>query len=510
MSATSLSTEGPSASPQQRRLIMGTAILASAMYSGDLSVVAIAMPHMQGAFSATPDEISWVATAFVLGGSAMMVTTGWLAARVGAKRLFLISIACFASLSIMAAQATTLQEEVLFRLGMGAVGAPIQPLCQMIVMNAYPREQHGRALANWSLGIMISPIIALPASGFVIDMVGWSGVFYMTLPFGALALFGAILFVPRAQPEPGRGLDWLGLGLMILAFGLIQFVLSRGARLDWLDSALVVAALAIAAICVYVLVIHLVMSRTPLVPPELFRNRNFSFGLATTFVFGAVNMTIIILLPLLQRNQLGYPVEFVGLIMALRMLGSMLGQYVVSVLITRVDPRHLITGATLCAAGSTWIMSGWSLDIAPLQILLPIALHGFSGGSTWVCLNSLTASTLETRLRPHGIPIYFLTFNVGFSFGVASILTYWANSTQANYARLNEHVNLFNKALQMPLNGASKGGPDPVAAAQLAGEITRQAGMIAYNNTFVVVTVASLLIIPLAYLLKDPGWRRRR
>ncbi|MDA0704052.1 MAG: DHA2 family efflux MFS transporter permease subunit [Proteobacteria bacterium] len=510
MSTEPQSPDGAPTAPRQRALIMVTVILASAMYSGDLSLVAIAIPHMQGAFSATPDEISWVATAFVLGSAAMIVTTGWLAARVGAKRLFLVSIASFATLSIMAAQATTLQEEILLRLGMGAVGAPIQPLCQMIVMNAYPREQHGRALATWSLGIMVSPILLLPASGFIVDMFGWSGVFYMTLPFGTLAFLGAIAFVPRTQPEASRGLDWLGLSLLITLFALLQFVLSRGGRLDWFDSSPIVGSLAISALCVYVLVLHLATARAPLIPPDLFRNRNFSFGLAATFVFGATNMTIIILLPLLQRNQLGYPVEFVGIIMAVRMLGSMLGQYIVSVLISRVDPRHLIAAGTLCAGTSTWIMAGWSLDVAPLQILLPIVLHGISGGSTWVCLNSLTASTLDARLRPHGIPIYFLTFNVGFSFGVAAILTYWSNSTQANYARLSEYVNLFNRALQAPFSGGGKDGVDPAATAQIASEITRQASMIAYNNTFVVVTVASLLVIPLAYLLKDPGWRRRR
>jgi DHA2 family multidrug resistance protein len=510
MSTEPQSPDGASTAPRQRGLIMVTVILASAMYVGDLSLVAIAIPHMQGAFSATPDEISWVATAFVLGSAAMIVTTGWLAARVGARRLFLVSIAGFATLSIMAAQATTLQEEILFRLGMGAVGAPIQPLCQMIVMNAYPREQHGRALATWSLGIMVLPILLLPASGFIIDMFGWSSVFYMTLPFGTLAFFGAITFVPRTQPEASRSLDWLSLSLLITLFALLQFVLSRGGRLDWFDSSLIVGALAISALCVYVLVLHLATARAPLVPPELFRNRNFSCGLAATFIFGATNMTIIILLPLMQRNQLGYPVEFVGIIMAVRLLGSMLGQYIVSMLISRVDPRHLIVAGTLCAGTSTWIMAGWSMDVAPLQILLPIILHGISGGSTWVCLNSLTASTLDARLRSHGIPIYFLTFNVGFSFGVAAILTYWSNSTQANYSRLREYVNLFNRALQAPLSGGGKDGVDPAATAQIADEITRQASMIAYNNTFVVVTVASLLVIPLAYLLKDPGWRRRR
>jgi DHA2 family multidrug resistance protein len=494
---------------RQRIPIMATVIMASALYSGDLSVVGVALPHMQGAFSATPDQISWVATAFVLGSSAMIVATGWLASRIGGKRLFLISMAGFMSLSVMAAQAGTLEEEVLWRLAMGALGAPILPLCQVILMNAYPREAHGRALAVWSVGTMVAPIIALPLAGIFIDLFGWQSVFFMNLPFGGLALMGAVAFVPTTQAEPRHRLDWFGLLMLVLIFGLMQFVLGRGARLGWFESTAIVAALAVAALCAYMLVVHLLTAHSPLIPPELFRNRNFFFGILGTFIFGATNMSIIIFLPLMQKNQLGFPIELVALIMAVRLMGSMMAQYTVSVLITRVDPRHLIAVASLTAATATWIMSGWSVDVSPWQVLWPAILHGMSGGSTWVCFNALTVSTLDTRLRPHGVPIYFLSFNIGFSFGIAAALTYWANSAQVNYARLAEYVTPFNKSMRAPFLPPGWDVADPATAATLAGEITRQAGMIAYNNTFVVAAIAALCIVPLVYMLNDPGWRRR-
>ncbi len=506
---TQIHPEGGGVAGEHRRIpILVTVVLASAMYSGDLSVIGVALPHMQGAFSATPDQISWVATAFVLGASAMIVTTGWLASRIGGKRLFLISIASFMALSVMAAQAGTLEEEVLWRLAMGAFGAPIMPLCQVIVMNAYPREAHGRALAVWSVGTMVAPIVALPLAGIFIDLFGWQSVFFMNLPFGGLALVGAVAFVPAPQAEPRRRLDWFGLLMLVLIFGLMQFVLGRGARLDWFESTAIAVALALAAVCAYMLVVHLLTAHSPLIPPELFRNRNFSFGLIGTFVFGASNMSIIIFLPLIQKNQLGFPVELVALIMAVRLVGSMVAQYAVSILITRVDPRHLVALASLAAATATWMMSGWSVDVSPWQVLWPAILHGTSGGSTWVCFNALTASTLDSRLRPHGVPIYFLSFNIGFSFGIAAALTYWANSAQANYARLTEYVTPFNEAMHAPFLPPGWDVTDPETAATLASEITRQAGMIAYNNTFVVAAIAALCIIPLVYMLTDPGWRR--
>ena len=494
----------------RRMLIMGTAIVASAMYMVDLTVVGIALPYMQATFGATPDQISWVVTASVLGSTAMIVATGWLSAQIGGKRLFIISIATFMALSVLAAQARTLEEEVLWRLLMGAFGAAIVPLCQVIVMNVYPRKEHGRALAVWGVGTMAAPLIALPLGGVIIELFGWPGVFYMNLPVAGLAILSGLAFVPRAEAEPQRSLDWFGFLLLIVIFGLLQYVLSRGARLDWLDSTVIVAALVVVAVCAYLVVVHLLTTQNPLIPPELFRDRNFTFGLIGTFVFAATNMTIIILLPLMLRNQLNYPIVLIGLIVATRNAGSIVGQYIVAYFVSRVDPRHLITFGVLTAASATWIMAGWSVDVSPWQVVWPVVLHGVSGGSLWVSFNSLTVSTLDARLRPHGVPFYYLTFNIGFSLGVAAILTYWSNSAQTNHARLAEHVTPFNQAMRSPLLPPGWDLSDPATAATLADEISRQAGMIAYINSFALVTVAALFIIPLGYLLANPGWRAAR
>ena len=491
-----------------RFLILSTVMVASAMYVTDIFVISIALPHMQGTFSATPDQIAWVAVAFVLGTTAMIVATGWISARVGGRRLFILSLVGVAVMMVLCANATTLQEEVLWRFLMGAIGAPVQPLCQVIILNTYPREQHGRVLAIWGMFVMLAPAIALPIAGVVIDAVGWPGVFYMNLPVAGIAIIGALAFVPKAEAEPTRRLDWFGLVMLVLVFCALQFVLSRGARLDWFESVEIVIALAVSVICAYLFVVHLLTTRNPLVPPEIFRDRNFTFGLVGTFAFAATNMIVTILLPLMLRNQLGYPIDLVGLIMAPRTAGTVLGQYVMALLIMRTDPRHLITLGALTSATATWIMSGWTLDVSPWQVIWPAILHGMSGGMLWVGFNSITPSTLERRHRQQGVPVWFLCFNVGFSVGVATILTYWANSTQANYAMLTEFVTPFNELFWGQALPPGWNPADPAIAATLADEISRQAAMIAFNNCFIVTTIAALCIIPLGYLLRDPGWRR--
>ena len=510
MTSTIQHVEGGSVGRGRRVLVMAVLMIASAVFVIDLFVIGIALPHMQGTFSATPDEIAWVAIAFILGSTVMIIATGWISARIGAKRLFVISLACVMVVSVLCANAQTLEEEALWRFFMGMFGAPIYPLCQVFILNTYAREDHGQALATWGVGVMIAPVIGLPLGGLIIDLFGWPGVFYMILPLDGLALLGALAFLPRTESEPHQRLDLFGLLLLVVTFVLLQFVLSRGARLDWFESTEIVVALVVAAVCAYLFVVHLFTSRAPLFPPEIFRIRNFSFGMLGTFAFGIVNMMVIILLPLMLQNQLRYPVDLIGLILAPRAMGTLVGQYVVAVLVTRTDPRHLVTLGVLLSAGSTWIMSGWTLEVSPWQVTWPAVIHGISAGIIWTALNSMTISTLEPRLRQHGVPMYFLSFNVGFGFGVAAILTYWVNSAQANHAMLTEHVTPFNELMRGPLLPPGWDLSDPATAATIAGEIARQAGMIAYNNCFVVMTIGVLCIIPIGYLLRNPGWRRVR
>ena len=248
-------TEGQ-LSPARRILVMTTVIMASSMYVTDLVVIGMALPHMQGTFSATPVQISWVATAFVLGSTAMIVSIGWISARVGVRRLFSVCIVAFMVLAVMAANASTLEEEVVWRLLMGIAGAPVQSLAQVILLNTYPREQSGRALALWGSGVMIAPICALPLGGMVIDVFGWPGVFYMYLPTGALALIGIFFFVPKAKTEERRELDWFGLATLIFTFAWLQYALSRGAREDWFESTEIIIAVLIAGYSAYLFIVH--------------------------------------------------------------------------------------------------------------------------------------------------------------------------------------------------------------------------------------------------------------
>ena len=494
---------GPSTSRTQRVLIMFTVIMASSMYVTDLVVIGMALPHMQGTFSSTPVQISWVATAFVLGGTAMIVCVGWISARVGVRRTFTISIVSFMVLAVLAANADSLMEEVVLRLFMGMTGAPVQALAQVILLNTFPREQSGRALALWGSGVMIAPICALPLGGVVIDLFGWPGVFYMYLPTGAFALIGIVFFVPKAQSEERRELDWFGLATLVIAFAWLQYALSRGAREDWFESTEIIIAVVIACLSAYLFIVHTVTTKKkPLVPPEMLRDRNFALASVGGFIFGASTTPLSLLLALMLQNQLNYPVELIGLILAPRAIGILISQYAVVYLIVRMDPRYLIAGGAATCAIATWIMSGWSLNVSPWQVTWALLLHGLGDGFIWMALNPLAFSTIAARHRAQAVPLYYLSFNVGLSLGIASFMTYWAHGAQANHSLLAEFITPFNGLIRS--NSLSE---DLAAAATIADEISRQAALIAYNNCFMAMSVSILFIIPVAYLIRNPRWR---
>ena len=491
-----------------RRLVMATVILASSVYSVDVVTIAIALPHMQGTFAATPVEIAWIATSFILGATAMVVCVGWISTRLGVRRFFLISIASFMVFALGGASADSLTEEVVWRLLMGAAGAAIHPLAQLILLSTYPKSLSGQAIAVWGTGALIVPLMALPVAGYVIDIFGWPGIFYLAIPIGAVALVGTLFFVPEVEDEtPRRPLDGFGLTLLIIGLGALQYGLSRGARQDWFASSEIMLVAVVFAGCAYVFAVHSATTRAPLLPATLFRHRNLSLGLAGVFVFGLTLTLVSLLLALMLQNQLGYPVELSALTLTPRFVGILIGQYLVVVLIVRMDSRHLIAAGAVIAASMTWVMSGWSLEISPWQVMWPLIVHGIGDGFIWMSMNSLAVGTVPEHHRSQAVPLYFLSFNVGFSTGVAGIMTYWAHSSQSNHTLLAELVTPFTSPASGP---SSRWGPiDPAVAATLTEEIARQAAMIAYNNCFFVISLGTLLLVPIAYLMRDPGWRHQ-
>src|SRR4051795_8396103 len=202
-------------------------MLATIMQALDTTIANVALPYMQGNLSATQDQINWVLTSYIVAAAIMTPVTGFLAARLGRKRLFLIAVAGFTIASVLCGIAQSLPQMVLFRLAQGVFGAPLVPMSQSVLLDTYPREKHGAAMAMWGVGVMVGPILGPTLGGYLTEYYNWRWVFFINLPFGILALLGILAFVPETAHERGRPIDFFGFGLLSVAIGALQMMLDR-------------------------------------------------------------------------------------------------------------------------------------------------------------------------------------------------------------------------------------------------------------------------------------------
>ena len=487
---------------RHRGLITASIMLATVMQALDTTIANVALPHMQGALSATLDQVGWVLTSYIIAAAIMTPPTGFLAARFGRKRVFLAAVSGFTIASMLCGAATSLNEMVVFRLLQGAFGAGLVPLSQAVLLDTYPRERHASAMAMWGVGVMVGPILGPTLGGYLTEVYNWRWVFYINLPFGLLALLGILSFVPETERDRGRPLDWFGFTLLSLAIGALQLMLDRGQSQDWFTSGEIIIESVLSALFLYLFVVHMLTHRRPFLEPGLFRDRNFSIGLVFIFVVGIILLATLALLPPFLQNLMGYPVVTTGFVLAPRGVGTMIAMLLVGRLSGKVDPRAMILAGLCLTAVSLWEMSQFTLQVDAWSIVRTGVTQGLGLGFIFVPLSTITFATLRPQWRNEGTAMFSLMRNIGSSIGISVMVTLLARNTQVNHALLSDQLTPFNNALQA---AGHAWAPDTLAGVlALNSEVTRQAAAIAYLGDFRMMMWMTLLALPLLALLRRP------
>jgi DHA2 family multidrug resistance protein len=500
----SAAAAAPAAGPVAHRgLITGSIMLSTIMQALDTTIANVALPHMQGSLSATQDQISWVLTSYIIAAAIMTPPTGFLADRFGRKRVFLWAVGGFTAVSMLCGIATSLAQMVGFRLLQGVFGASLIPLSQSVLLDTYPREQHGRAMAIWGIGVMVGPILGPSLGGYLTEYYNWRWVFYINLPFGALALAGILLYVPETTIRH-RPFDLFGFAMLSLAIGSLQLMLDRGELKDWFSSTEILIEAGIAALCLYMFVVQAFTTEHPFLDPHLFADRNFVTALAFIFLVGIVLLATLALLPPFLQNLAGYPVLTTGTVLAPRGIGTMMAMFVVGRLIGRVDQRLLILWGLSLTAFSLWQMTGFTPAVSTSTIVATGMVQGFGLGFIFVPLSTLAFTTLPPRLRTEAASLFSLMRNVGSSVGISMVTTILSQSTQANHAQLAEHANLFNPLYRAPWIPQGWSLTDPGGLALVDQAVTMQAATIAYLNDFRLMMYVTLAAIPMLLFLRPP------
>src|ERR1700761_8500500 len=481
-----------------RAMITATVMLATLMQALDTTIANVALPYMQGSLSATSDEINWVLTSYIVAAAIITPATGWLEARFGRKPLFLTAVIGFIVTSMLCGAATSLTQIVVFRLLQGIFGAPLVPLSQSVLLDTYPSEQQGRAMAVFGIGVMLGPILGPTLGGWLTDSYNWRWVFFINVPIGAIALFGVLTFLPSREPKHDAKFDAFGFATLGLAIGALQAMLDRGEQLDWFGSNEIVTEALVAAISFAFFIAHTAtVGKTSFFKSELLKDRNFATGTFFIFIIGAVMYATRALLPPMLQNLMNYPVATTGLVTAPSGAGTMLAMLIAGRILKYVDARLMLLAGFIVSAFALWQMMHYTIVLSASNIVWPGVIQGFGLGLVFVPLSALTFSTLTPQLRADGTATYSLMRNIGSSIGISIVQTLMTRGTQVAHADLAANVNIFNPLMQPMLESGSR-----YDIAVMNASITQQAAMIAYLNDFKLMFVATLLVVPLLLLIR--------
>ena len=483
---------------ENRGLLVVSVMLATLMQALDTTIANVALPNMQGSLSASQDEIAWVLTSYIVAAAIATPATGWLASVLGRRRLLLVAVAGFTLASILCGIATNIDQMVLFRLLQGLFGAALVPVSQSTLLDVFPREKHGAAMAMWGMGVMVGPILGPPLGGWLTENYSWHWVFLINVPVGALCLFGVAASLPADDTQRSR-FDWRGFAFMALGIGALQMMLDRGQLKDWFDASEIRIEAALAFLGFYLYVVHWLTVERPFVNLGLFRDRNFLASNIFIFLIGVVLFATMALLPPYLQTLMNYPVVTVGVLLAPRGIGTLIAMMVVGRLLARGADARLLAGiGMLLTAYSMWQMVGWNSDVPQWGIIWAGILQGIGVGLVFVPVSTVAYSTLPMSARTEAAGIYSLTRNIGSSVGISIMMALLARGTQINHAEIATRITPFNATALPHLSGMS------VAASlqALNGEVTRQAATIAYLNDFWLMMILTLAAVPLLALLR--------
>ena len=486
----------PAPAEKRGRVLLTVSLMAATfMQALDTTIANVALPHMQGSLSATQDQVTWILTSYIVAAAIMTPLTGWLAGRFGRKRVLLISVAGFVVASALCGVASSLGQMVLFRLMQGVSGAALVPISQAVLLDIYPTEKHGQAMAMWGLGVTLAPVVGPVLGGWLTDGYSWRWVFYINVPIGILAFFGLLTSV-KDSPIVKRGFDFFGFGVLSLGVGALQMMLDRGELKDWFGSTEVIVEAALAGFGFYFFIVRTVTAKHPFLSLALFKDRNFVTGNIFIFVVGIILFATLVLIPPLFQGLMNYPVVTTGLIMAPRGVGTMASMALVGRVSGKIDPRILIAFGFALSALSLWQMMNFDLQMDQWPVIWSGLTQGFGIGFAYVSLTSVSFMTLPPQYRAEGAAFFNLMRNLGSSIGISAVQALLTENTQTMHQSLASHISPYNPLLHnFNLHSTQ-------TLAQLNGMVTSQAAMVAYNDDFKIMMILSLLTIPFLLFMR--------
>jgi len=512
----------PALSNARRWAITASVMLVSVLQILDTSITNVALPHIQGALSAGLDEVSWVLTSYLAANAIILPATGWLTARLGRRRFFLLCTLLFTVSSFLSAIAPSVEFLIAARVLQGLGGGPIIPIAQAVLWEIFPPRQRGMAMAVWGMGIVLAPTFGPTVGGWIADNWSWRWIFYINLPIGVVGFFAAsILLFDSPDAKPAGRVDLLGLVLMILGFGGLQLFLDRGEREDWFDSGMMtmLAVLAVAALVAFV--IRELTADEPLLDLGVLADRNFTLGSLVMSMAGFGFYASMLLLALYTQKLMGYDAWTSGLVLAPSGLGQAVMLLVVGYAVNRFDQRIVLAFGVLMNGLATFLMSNVTLSIDFWSLALPRLIQGVGMGCIFVPLQMLAFASVPIRHLPNATALFSVVRNIGGSAGVAISTTLLTRRAQMHQSVLVANANVWapetTERLRTWTQHFQAHGADTITAGQQATamlyrETQTQAQVLAFMDDFRLLAVMYACLVFLIFFMHRtrPEWVERQ
>lgn len=483
----------------------------------DTSVANVALPHIAGNLSAGVDESTWVLTSYLVSNAIVLPLTGWFSSLFGRKRFYMVCVAIFTLSSMLCGFAPSLALLVVFRILQGAGGGALQPISQAILLESFPREKQGMAMAIFGMGVVMAPIIGPTLGGWLTDSYSWRWIFLINVPVGVLSLILTFFlifdppFLERRTLKSGGGIDFIGLGFLSVGLGFLQVVLDKGQREDWFESHFIVACAAVSAAGLLAAFIWELTRKDPIVDFRLLKNRNFFLATLTMFLLGFVLYGSTALLPIFLQTLLGYTALLSGLVLSPGGMITVIMLPLVGKLLGKVDARWLVICGVAIVAGSLIHMAHFNLDIDFRTAMMARIYQSAGLAFLFVPTNVMAFYFIPKEKINNATGLINLARNIGGSFGIANVVTLLARRSQFHQNVLVSHMTPYDFAYRAMVNGSSRvlmGAGSSVADAQVQatgmayGLLQQHSTMLAFVDDFWLMGLTFLALIPLMFLMK--------
>ncbi len=492
-------------------------MLSAAMEMLDTSVVNVSLRHIAGSLSATVEEATWVLTSYIVANAIILPISGWLASYLGRKRLLMTVVTGFTVSSVMCGLAPSLGWLIFFRILQGTTGGGLVPLSQAVLLEAFPVEKRGKAMAFWGIGMIALPILGPMVGGWLTDNYSWRWVFYVNVPVGLASLVMMQVFIedPHYLRKVSRRIDAWGLGLLVVGMGALQIMLDKGQEEDWFGSDFITVLAVIAIVGLVAFVIHDLYAKEPLVDFRLLRYRSFAAGAFVGGVLGFVLFGSLVLLPLFMQQLLGFPAATAGVWTSPRGIGTLVFLPLTGIALgRRWDPRFLLMSGLVLASVAFFLYGSLDLNAGGTDFLWPQIIQGAGLSMVFTPLATIAMDPIPLESMGFATSLFSMVRNIGSSVGISFVTTMVARRSQFHQARLSEAINPYNPAVQHAMhsigNAIGAGEQSIRSLGVIYGRVLRQAAAISYLEMFHLLGWLFLMTLPLVWLMRRPRHMARR